>query len=156
MEWLEARVKADGKCWIWQKAFSGNGVPQGYINGKVVTVRRFLWNASHEEPCPQNMQVRPRCNNPECVRPDHLKAYPKNEFHIGSKHSLTWINAMAQTARAKSRLTDEMVHEIRLSSETSKALAKRYGMAASHVGRIRAHKARKDFTNPYLQLVSPK
>jgi hypothetical protein len=154
LNWLHERVKDEDGCLVWQKCISGNGVPQGYIGGKVVTVRRFLWNESHEEPCPANMQVRPKCNNPLCVKPSHLRAYPKNEFHKGKAHALPWRNAYAQTARANSRFSDELINEIRDSQEPGRVLAERHGMSETYVSRIRRGKARQDYTNPYLQLMA--
>ena len=67
--WMQVH-KSSG-CWVWV----GNRIPQGYgtigVGGKPVRAHRYSWEL-HNGPIPDGLFVLHRCDNPPCVRPDHL------------------------------------------------------------------------------------
>lgn len=58
-------------CWEWQ----GNTAIGGYggvkENGRTIRAHRLSWEI-HNGPIPEGMHVLHHCDNPPCVRPDHL------------------------------------------------------------------------------------
>lgn len=59
-----------GNCWVW----TGGRIPSGYgkmsLDCKSVLAHRVSWHLAHGGPA--QLLVLHRCDNPACVRPDHL------------------------------------------------------------------------------------
>ncbi len=65
-------ITADG-CWI---PTAGYREKQGYrmlrIGHHRIRAHRVAWMATHHRAVPSGMVVRHSCDNPQCIRPDHL------------------------------------------------------------------------------------
>ena len=67
--WQKVR-KTDG-CWNWRAAQTRKGYGHMSFGGKVVESHRVSWMLN-VGPIPSGLWVLHRCDNPLCVRPDHL------------------------------------------------------------------------------------
>lgn len=78
---IEARcvpvlVRPDlGECLVWTGATAG-GYGRGYIHvhGKARTVHRVVWEERHGPIPPETPQILHHCDNPGCIRDEHLYA----------------------------------------------------------------------------------
>lgn len=73
-EILWVSVDKSGDCWVWTKSTRyGYGMFARRENGKTkhYLAHRVSWELANG-PIPEGLQVLHHCDNPPCVRPDHL------------------------------------------------------------------------------------
>jgi hypothetical protein len=130
--WL--RVEKSEGCWPWTgRRKQDDQYGMVYLPGgtktkhKLASAHRVSWEL-HNGPIPPGLHVLHRCDNPPCVRPDHL-------FLGTNADNLADRNAKGRQARgerqASAKLTPEAVRHIRLwvaSGETAYAIAKSYAV----------------------------
>ncbi len=63
--------KTDG-CWIW-KSDDIRGYGRFFTQGKAVFAHRFSYELANGIKVPRDRVVMHKCDNPQCVRPDHLE-----------------------------------------------------------------------------------
>lgn len=64
-------VRKTDKCWIWEGGLFTNGYGQFRVGRKKVKAHRFSWIISGGF-IPDGYILLHKCDNPQCVRPDHL------------------------------------------------------------------------------------
>jgi hypothetical protein len=114
-------------CWEWQ----GSRLPQGYgilgIKKRNHYAHRVSWE-QHHGPIPPGMCVLHRCDNPPCLNPAHL--------FLGTQGDN--MRDMAKKGRAKAKLTEEQVRELRQrkGTRTIYEFAAEYGVSKSLIGYV--------------------
>jgi hypothetical protein len=121
-------------CWLWTACTDGKGygsfTPR--TNHKM-TAHRMSWVLTHGS-IGKGYSVLHRCDNPLCVRPNHL--------FLGTQADN--IADMVEKKRqaigesCNSRLTATQVRKIRNSNEPAEVIGKRFGIHKRHVFRIRS------------------
>lgn len=127
-------IKSDA-CWIWNGYKNQRGY--GYIKviGKFIQTHRMSW-VMHYGDIPEGLCVLHKCDNPSCVRPDHL--------FIGTFHDNT-LDAMKKGRICKgeqvgiSKLKEWQVLKIRslyLEGISITNIAKRFAMSRAETSKI--------------------
>lgn len=139
---VEKSADADG-CWLWT-----GGTCQGYgtfadrpLGGGHPSHRahRYAWEMAHG-PIPAGRLVLHRCDNPPCVRPDHLFLGTHAD---NSKDCIEKGRLRRGSQRAMSKLTEADVIELRrlrAEGQTLAALSKRFGVGEPTVHKIALRK----------------
>lgn len=71
-DWFFKRVEIRGDCWVWTGANDGGlGYGKIYRQGTQLKAHRVAWEL-YNGPIPGDLMVLHRCDNPPCVRRDHL------------------------------------------------------------------------------------
>lgn len=132
----------EDECWL----FRGSGEAryatfqlQGR-KGRHVGAHRFSYEM-HHGPIPDGMVVMHKCDTPRCVNPAHLTVgTPKQNTQDMIRKNRHGRVAPIGEASPFAVLTEEAVRAIRASSETNRALARRYGVGFTTVRSARSGK----------------
>lgn len=123
----------EGECWLWTARVDGRGYGEIKVSGQYKKAHRIALFG------PENIQDRRmachRCDNPRCVRPDHLFAGEAidNVRDMVAKGR----GAQAENGHRTRKLDDDAVRDVRASTERLYILAKRYGVDGSAIRQIR-------------------
>lgn len=110
-------VEELGNCWVWTgNKRTGYGMIRDDDNGKMRSAHRLSWAWANGVEYPdRNVIVRHRCDNPPCVRPDHLETGNyKDNNHDKMKRDRGFsllTNELVAEARNRAR-SGESLHEI--------------------------------------------
>lgn len=134
------KVDKSGECWIWTACLH-----EGYgwfsWQGKTVRAHRLAWQAAHG-PVPAGHVVLHRCDNPACVRVEHMHLTTQAENRRDAARKGHAAEGQQQGQSAK--LTPDKVREIRrryAMGQTQKSIGMAYGISQTVVGRICARQS---------------
>lgn len=124
-------------CWVWTAYVGEHRYGVLKFEGKVDLAHRVAWNISHPDSRCDDWCVLHKCDNPPCVRPDHL--------FLGTKQD----NSDDMVAKGRSydkhgqlnpnnKLTPDQVLQIKAlkGKLKQKEIAVRFGINQPHVSRI--------------------
>ena len=146
------KVQKSSGCWLW----TGTILHDGYGQFDRRRAHRVAWELTNG-PIPKGQLILHRCDNPPCVRPDHLflGTHAENMADMTSKGrgltgSRSWLSKHGQRAKPgeahhMAKLTTEQVAEIRElyepnphrrpSAVSQRALAERFGVTQQTISR---------------------
>lgn len=127
-----SKVAMGQACWEWKRSRNKTGYGQININGRPRLAHRVSWEIANG-PIPEGMHVCHKCDNPPCVRPDHL--------HLGVREeNMRDMAKKGRASRTGARLSLEQVQEIRddlkYTQLSQRAIADKFGVSKSAVQRI--------------------
>lgn len=127
-----ARVEKLDGCWAFKGAHSADGYGSFWDGTRAVRAHRYAWELANG-PIPAGLLIRHSCDNPSCVRPDHLSlgtdadnkadSMARGRHHHGERH-------------ANARLTNDLVLLIAArvaAGEVQAAVARDLGVSAHAV-----------------------
>lgn len=101
------KVRKTDDCWEWTGSRSVKGYGNFSINGRFIRASRYSYEL-HFGPIQDGLFVCHRCDNPTCVRPDHLF------LGTNSQNIRDCVEKGRNTSGTQPfRLTDDQVREIR-------------------------------------------
>jgi hypothetical protein len=142
MEKFEEKIMRTPTCWAWRGAVNKNGYGGFYFEGRPQTASRVAYKL-FVGVIPDGMGVLHRCDNPLCIRPDHLflgtdKDNAEDRHQKGRDGGIAITSAGESNVKAK--LTIEQVEEIRNSTIRTGILANHYLVHRTTIQRIRSGK----------------
>lgn len=129
------RVKKTETCWLWTGMKNEKGYGEIRIKYRTVFAHRLSF-ALHFGETPEGLCVLHRCDQPSCVRPDHL--------FLGTRKQ-NRADCLSKNRHSKgensgvSKLTSQQILEIRalrLKNVRIVEIAKKFGIGNSQVSRI--------------------
>ncbi len=142
--------KADrsGGCWLWKGKRNRRGYGVVSVNNRSRAAHRVAYEFAHG-PIPPGLSVLHRCDNPACIRPEHLFA---GTHHDNMRDMREKGRALCGKANAATRLTVDQVREIRRRYATgsigTRLLAREYGVGRSTIQGIVSGKTWQHVTEP--------
>lgn len=131
-----------GPCWVWTASTSDRGYGQIDIRPggrkRTISAHRLSWELHNG--APGGLHVLHRCDNPPCVRPEHL--------FLGT-HAEN-LRDMALKGRQPNRILSAadvaQIRSLRQAGMPIRALAKRFAVALSTVSMIVTHRSWRHVT----------
>jgi hypothetical protein len=133
-----SRITRSEGCWEWPGTRNPKGY--GYVSGGFY--RMFAHRAAWElafGPIPKDLCVLHRCDNPPCVRPDHLwlGTIADNNADMAAKGRASRKPRQFGEQHHAALITAADVHHIRESSARGIDLAMQFGISPSTISAIR-------------------
>jgi hypothetical protein len=123
-----SQVDKSGECWIWCGCLNKSGYGRPSIDDKPKYAHRVAWELTYG-PIPDGLVVRHQCDNPRCVRPEHLLL----GTHLDNVQDRVNRGRNSNHNPGAAKLTEQQVRDMRAEYTTSSAsaatLGRKYGIS---------------------------
>jgi HNH endonuclease len=99
-----------GNCWNWQGSSDGKGYGHLRFEGYDYRAPRLVWSIFHG-PIPPGLIIRHKCDNPRCIREDHLElgTYTDNSRDMYERGRAA---STAGSLHGNTRITEDIASKI--------------------------------------------
>lgn len=116
-------------CFEWQGAYDKDGYGLfGYAAHDLRRAHRYAWELEYGVPPPPEVHVMHSCDNRRCVNVSHL-SLGTTQANTADKMAKGRYRCLHGDAHMGAKLTAEEVCKIRVSKESTAALAREYGVS---------------------------
>lgn len=136
-------VQTKDACWGWTGAVSQFGYgAMSQREGKNLFAHRYSWELHNGQRIPEGLLVCHKCDCPPCTNPDHLflGTDADNSRDCLAKGRHRHGEPLKGVSHPWAKLTEDQVREIRGSSETGVAMAKKFGVSNTTITGVRQRK----------------
>ena len=135
------KVEKTDECWNWTSAKHPKGYGLFSINNRNQRAHRVSYELCKGK-IPEGMQVLHECDNPSCVRPDHLflGTNADNMADKVAKGRQAHFCPGRGEGHPTSKLTEDQVRAIRASPGPQSRIAIEFGISCGYVSDIRKRK----------------
>jgi len=127
-------VEKTPDCWIWTGGLTDKGYGTLCKDGRKIGAHRYSYEL-HHGPLGSAHALH-SCDNPRCVNPEHLRPGTHQDNMQDAKDRKRFTPRWGEACN-KVKLTSEQVQQVRASSETGTALARKFGVSKSAIYAIR-------------------
>ena len=130
-----AKVAKGQGCWLWTGTLGRRGYGVVIRAQKRIRAHRFAWTLEHGA-IPDGLWVLHKCDNPRCVRPDHLFLGTHRD---NVNDQVAKLRHMRGERNGRARFTEAQIQAIReahAAGATQVALAKQYGTTQPRISAI--------------------
>lgn len=113
--WPNVEIPVGDGCWIWKPVKGKQGRYGSFTHGRVrYRAHRLAYELTYG-PIPRGQIVMHLCDNPNCVRPSHLRAGTQkdNLYDAAMKNRMGARNPLKGSAHGMAKLTERDVLELR-------------------------------------------
>lgn len=136
--------KSDG-CWEWTRGKDGSGYGKMPYQGKSLKAHRVAYEL-HNGRIPEGKHILHACDNPACVRPEHLSA-GTHQDNMADKTAKRRAVGAAPGARHGAKLASNEVLDIFTDPRPHRDLARRYEVSTTAIGDIKSGRTWSAVTN---------
>jgi hypothetical protein len=124
-------------CWEWQGALFKTGYGAFNLKGQAVKAHRVAYTLAHG-PFPDELYVCHHCDNPKCVRPDHLFLGTDLDNVRDAITKGRWIKKMIHLHNCNKKLKgqEEYVRKLYGEGASRNKLAKQFNVSWHIINRI--------------------
>jgi hypothetical protein len=136
-----SKVDRSGDCWLWTASANGAGYGQFVYRGRLLGAHVVAYELTNG-PVPSGLEILHRCDNPLCVRPDHLAV----GTHLENVQDASAKGRLRVSRPTRQRLSVADIEEIRslvASGERRFRVANNFGISKTYVTQIMSGRARR-------------
>ena len=131
---FQSKIDYSGNCWLWTAAVNRKGYGQFYYDGKMWTTHRLAYFLANGEIPELPLIIRHKCRSKNCCNPEHLEPGTVEDNNKDKTRDGTQNKGENHFS---AKLTWEQVTEIRARQESSRVIAKEYGVSHKSINCIR-------------------